>query len=110
MSRDQHRPNSLRVGDSLVVAASVGLLTGLVEGIGLLILQKTRWAGLIGNVFFVSPPILYVSPLVDFFLFAVAALALAVLFRIARRPVPTSLLFSLPIFLMLFDWLTLLLS
>lgn len=110
MSPDQHRIEAFGRREIFAVAASFGLLTGLVEGAGLLILQKSRWAGRTIDIFFVPPGILYVSPCVDLFLFVAAAFALAGITRLSRRLPPNQPLFFLLLFLMLFDWLMLALS
>ena len=65
-----------RVVPVFLFAASLGLLTGLVEGALRLSLQRLGWLNWSAASVPVRAPILWVAPLVDLFLFLTVALAL----------------------------------
>jgi arylsulfatase A-like enzyme len=93
--------------DLLLIAASVGLLTGLVEGAALRYLQNSRWAGETINCLLVPRGILYVSPLTDLLLFVVLGFLGAGICRISRGRVPGKFLLFLLSLMAVFDWLAL---
>jgi arylsulfatase A-like enzyme len=97
----------LRSADIFTLAASFGLLAGLLEGGGLFFLQKGPWAGETINTFFVPRAILYVSPLTDLALFVAIAFLTAAIFRLTRLPSRDLTLFFVVMFLLVFDWLSL---
>jgi len=100
----------LRPTDILTLAASFGLLAGLVEGAGLFFLQKGPWAGETINIFFVPRRILYVSPLADLVLFVAIAFLTFCICRLIRLRSPDLPLLFMVIFLLVFDWLSLVLD
>jgi len=100
----------LSLGSLLTLAAAFGLLAGLVEGAALFFLQKGPLAGETINLFFVPMRILYVSPLVDWALFVAVALATAGVVRLFRATPPDLPILFMVIFLLGFDWLSLLLD
>jgi arylsulfatase A-like enzyme len=88
----------------LLPAAWFGILAGLVEGAGLLAFQKINWQQW-GATIHVSPPILWISPLVDLVFFLGVALAVLVASRIwPRIPAFRSAVFAFAA-LTLYDWL-----
>ncbi|HEX3352282.1 MAG TPA: sulfatase [Terriglobales bacterium] len=90
----------------LLVGAWFGIVTGLVEGLGLLLFQRINWRQW-GRMMHVSKEILWVSPLVDLILFLLVALAVWLVSRIFKRmPAIPVLLFILS-FMAAYDWLTL---
>jgi hypothetical protein len=97
----------LRISELITLAAAFGLLSGLVEGACLLLLQKSRWAGGTINIFLVPRRILYVAPLADLFLFVAAALLTAGVWRLLRRNGDTQAVLFMLIFMLVFDWLSL---
>jgi arylsulfatase A-like enzyme len=94
------------LSDVLFLASAFGLLSGLVEGATLLLLQKSRWAGGTIDIFLVPRRILYVSPLADLFLFVAVALLTAALWRLLRRGDQTQAVLFMLIFMLVFDWLS----
>ncbi len=90
----------------LAVAVWFGIVTGLVEGAGLLLFQRLNWARW-GPMLHVSEPILWVSPLVDLTFFLLLALISTLIGRLVPRvPVLKVLVFVL-LALSVYDWLTL---
>jgi arylsulfatase A-like enzyme len=89
-----------------LVAVWASLVTGLVEGAGLMLFQRLNWASW-GPMLHVSAPILWVSPLFDLAFF----LALAGLVMLAARILPRLLALPVLVFLLsglaVYDWLTL---
>jgi arylsulfatase A-like enzyme len=90
----------------LLAAAWFGILTGLVEGAGLLLFQRINWANW-GPMLHVSAPILWISPVFDLIFFLALAVTAALIARIAPRwPMLRALIFLLS-FLAIYDFLTL---
>ena len=96
----------LSSGAIFTLAASAGLLAGLVEGPSLFFLQKGPLAGETINAFFVPRAILYVSPLVDVVLFVVIAFLTLGICRLARLAAPDPPMLFIILFLLVFDWLS----
>jgi arylsulfatase A-like enzyme len=90
----------------LLIAAWFGVVTGIIEGAGLLVFQRINWARW-GPMTHVSAEILWVSPVVDLILFSCLALATRFISQWWRRMNSLQVLFFLLTFLSLFDWLTL---
>jgi arylsulfatase A-like enzyme len=90
----------------LVAAIWLGLFTGLVEALGLLLFQHLNWRNW-GQMLHVSLPILWISPIVDVGFFTlVFFIALVLKSVVPRLPVVSALGFILS-FLAAYDWLTL---
>jgi len=94
------------VGVILTLAASAGLIAGLLEGPALFFLQKGPFAGETINAFFVPRSIFWVSPLADLVLFVVIALLTYGACRLARLSNPNQPVLFIMIFLVVFDWLS----
>ena len=89
-----------------MVAAWLGLVTGLVEGAGLLLFQRINWARW-GAVSHVSAEILWISAVVDVAFFSLIALIIALAGRYVRPlPVLRAIVFVLTV-LAAHDWLAL---
>lgn len=96
-----------RARSVLVFAASLGLLTGLVEGALRLALQRLGWLGWSMASIPVQRPILWIAPLFDLFLFLAVALALVAAARLIPA-IPLQRVAALVLtFLAFFDWLAL---
>src|SRR4030088_736199 len=97
---------SVTTGRMLLLAAGFGLLTGLVEGLGLLAFHGFPWFTLNSRIpEGVSSEILWISPIVNLILFLMMGLILAALGRLMpRRPIVRIALF-LFLFLAIVDWL-----
>jgi arylsulfatase A-like enzyme len=98
-------PVSTSIWSLLLTAIWFGVVTGLVEGAGLLLFQRINWARW-GPMTHVSFQILWVSPIVDVTLFACLALAISCASWLLRR-INAFQIVGLLTFLALFDWLTL---
>ena len=96
-----------RAYDLFSLSASVGLLTGLVEGGALLLLQDGRWAGDTINTLLVSRGIFYISPLADAALFLTVGFLAAGICRISRGAVSPKFVMFLIFLAAAFDWLAL---
>lgn len=83
-----------------------GMVTGLGEGIGLLLFQRLNWRQW-GRVMHVSKEILWISPLVDLCFFLLVGSAVAIVARFFRRFPAGRVLASLLIFLTAYDGLML---
>jgi arylsulfatase A-like enzyme len=90
----------------LIIATWFGILTGLLEGLGLLLFQRINWKQW-GRIMHVSKEILWVSPTVDLILFLLVALAVWLFSRLFKTLPATRVLVFLFSFLAAFDWLTL---
>jgi arylsulfatase A-like enzyme len=94
------------VASLLLAGVWLGIVTGLVEGAGLLLFQRINWARW-GPMIHVSAEILWISPLVDLLFFGALALMIGLIARLfPRLPVHRVLIFLLA-FLATYDWLTL---
>jgi len=90
----------------LLLATWFGIVTGLLEGAGLLLFQRVNWA-LWGRVIHVSKQILWISPLVDLLFFLILALLVCSASRLSTRIPSIRVLCFLLSFLAVYDWLTL---
>ncbi len=94
------------VATLLLVALWFAVLTGLIEGAGLLLFQRLNWARW-GPMIHVSEPILWISPLVDVIFFSfLAVIAWLIQYVWFRLPALRILVFAVTA-LSLYDWLTL---
>src|SRR5438094_6238650 len=90
----------------LLIPIWFGIVTGLIEGVGLLIFQRINWAQW-GRVIHVSKQILWISPLVDLLFFLILALLVWSASRLSARIPSIRVLCFLLSFLAVYDWLTL---
>src|SRR5438128_11524800 len=90
----------------LLIPIWFGIVTGLIEGAGLLIFQRINWAQW-GRVIHVSKQILWISPLVDLLFFLILALLVWSASRLSARIPSIRVLCFLLSFLSVYDWLTL---
>ena len=96
-----------RSRDVLVVAAWFGLVAGLLESSGLLLLERLGWATWNMALWGVTAEILWISPAFDLLLFSSVGLALIALARAFPRLPLARLAVFLFSFLAFFDWLAL---
>jgi arylsulfatase A-like enzyme len=92
-------------GAMLLLSAWAGLVTGYVEGAGLLAFQNFGWMNWTMGLFPVGLPILWVSPAFDLILFLVVGVLLAVGGRLAPRFVSLRVAAFVFALLAFFDWL-----
>ena len=90
----------------LVIAIWFGIITGLIEGAGLLLFQQVNWARW-GPMMHVSREIVWISPSVDLCFFLLLALLVYLLAKVVPRIPSIQVLVSLLTFLCVYDWLTL---
>jgi arylsulfatase A-like enzyme len=90
----------------LSIAAWFGIVTGLIEGAGLLLFQRINWAQW-GRLIHVSREILWISPLTDLFFFLILATAVWSFSRLSTRIPAVLVLCFLLSFLAVYDWLAL---
>lgn len=107
-SRDRVAPaGTFQSAEVLVVAVWFGLVTGLVEGAGLLLLQELGWRTRNPSVPPVSLEIIWIAPVFDFLLFGALGLAVIAVGRFfSRIPVMRSSVFLFA-FMAFFDWIAL---
>jgi arylsulfatase A-like enzyme len=101
----KHSAVSFSLLDYLLVAIVFGILTGLVEGAGLMLFQRVNWHSW-GPMIHVSTPILWISPLCDAILFSVLALIGSFLACVIQRCRVTRALMFLFSSLAAYDFLT----
>ena len=90
---------------TVLIAVWFGIVTGLTEGIGLLLFERINWARW-GPMIHVSRPIVWISPIVDTCFFLVVSVLVWLLSRAVRQiPAQQSLIFLLSL-LAIYDWLT----
>src|SRR5579864_7794016 len=90
---------------TVLIAVWFGIVTGLIEGIGLLLFERINWARW-GPMIHVSQPIVWISPIVDTCFFLVVSVLVWLLSRAVRQiPAQQSLIFLLSL-LAIYDWLT----
>ncbi|MBZ5720814.1 MAG: sulfatase [Acidobacteriia bacterium] len=89
-----------------VIAVWFGIVTGLLEGAGLLLFQQINWARW-GPMMHVSEEIVWISPLVDLCFFLLLSIPVALLAKVAPRVPAVRVLVFLLTFLCVYDWLTL---
>jgi len=90
----------------LLISIWFGIVSGLVEGCGLILFQRLNWQSW-GAMLHVSAPIIWVSPVVDVALFVVAGCLVGIAGKInSKFPLCTVLVFVLS-FLTAYHWLTL---
>jgi hypothetical protein len=90
----------------IAIAVWLGVFSGVLEGVGLLLFQRLDWRrwGAMGHV---SKEIIWISPLVDVIFFALVALLVALSARAYCRFPATRVLVFFLAFLSVYDWLTL---
>ncbi|HZP18556.1 MAG TPA: sulfatase [Terriglobales bacterium] len=93
-------------GQLLLLAAWFGLAAGLVEGAGLLWFQRVNWANW-GRIAHVSLPIIWIAPLWDLLLFALAGLGIALLALVVPRLPARRFAIFLFVAMTAYDWLAL---
>jgi len=101
----QHLKNRTELTTLLLIAVWFGMVTGLVEGAGLMLFQRLNWASW-GPMLHVSWPILWISPLSDVIFFVSLALAIGLVARVNPRWPALSMLVFLLSALAFYDWLT----
>jgi arylsulfatase A-like enzyme len=89
----------------LLLGAWFGIVTGLIEGFGFLLFQHINWQNW-GRMMHVSSPILWISPVLDLFLFSALALVCFVLARVVPKLPAMRVLLFLLVGLAVYDWLT----
>ena len=101
----QHSKSRPRLTTFLLLAVWFGVVTGLIEGAGLMLFQRLNWASW-GPMLHVSWPILWISPICDVIFFVSLALAIGLVARVKPRwPTLSTLIFLLSA-LAFYDWLT----
>lgn len=93
------------VSGLLLMAVWFALLTGLIEGVGLLVFQRINWARW-GAMLHVSGPIIWIAAVVDVALFGLIAMVLAGIARGIRRFSAIRVLAFVLSTFMVYDWLT----
>jgi hypothetical protein len=94
------------LADLLLTAVCFGILTGLIEGAGLMLFQRLNWASW-GPMIHVSAPILWISPLSDTIFFSILTLILFCLGLVVTRLKVFRILLLLLSGLAAYDFLTL---
>ena len=93
------------MGTLLLIAAWFAILTGLVEGTGLLLFQRINWARW-GAMLHVSGPIVWISVVVDLLFFGFLVIVIGAAARLLPRlPAIRTAVFVLST-LAVYDWLT----
>jgi len=100
------RQNPVGVPFLVLTAIWFGIVTGLIEGIGLLLFQRINWARW-GPMVHVSKEIIWISPIVDVCFFTAIALLMVFGARLVRRLPALRVLIFVLAFLSVYDWLTL---
>lgn len=90
-----------------VLAASAGLFTGVIEGLGLLLLQTLGWLNWERLQFHVTLEIVAISAAFDFILFSLGGLAWALASVVVRRLKDARFVLVVLASLAFFDWLSL---
>ena len=90
----------------LLAAVWGGIVTGLVEGVGLWAFQRINWARW-GPMIHVSAPIVWISPLVDGCFFVIVALLAWSITRLVQKNPSFRVLAFLLAYFAAYDWLTL---
>ena len=99
------RRNRLGLAFTVLTAVWFGIVTGLIEGIGLLLFQRINWERW-GPMVHVSLPIIWIAPIVDTCFFLFVSFLVWLLSRAARQvPAQQTLIFLLSL-LAIYDWLT----
>ena len=106
LRQDQLTPTTHSLSALLAVATWFGIVTGLLEGAGLLVFERINWARW-GPMMHVSEEIIWISPLVDLCFFLVLAVLIGLLAKVVVRIPAARVLVFLLTFLCVYDWLTL---
>ncbi len=96
-------------GEFLPLAIGFGLITGIVEGLGLVLLHRAHWLNwrLYNRAFWYET--LWITPLVDLILFLLAGFALTLAGLVLKRALVKTFAWFTFIFLAIFDWVIILL-
>jgi arylsulfatase A-like enzyme len=94
-----------RIGTLLLLAIWFGIISGLVEGTGLLLFQRINWERWGPNLH-VSAEIFWISPIVDLILFSAVTLALWAVGCLIRKAGTLQAAVALLTALTLYDWFT----
>ena len=106
MARENSWPGDIpQAVDLLVLSASFGLLTGLVEGGALFLLQDSRWAGETISCLLVARGILYISPLADLLLFILIGFLAVGICWLSRGRISGKFILLAIFMTVAFDWL-----
>jgi arylsulfatase A-like enzyme len=97
---------AVSVATLFATAAWFGVVTGLGEGLGLLLFQRINWVQW-ARVMHVSKEIIWISPVVDLGFFLLIGCAVGLLSRIFRRMPALRVLVFVLTFLTAYDWLML---
>src|SRR5579872_3917678 len=83
----ENSARNVSAGNLLLLSACFGLITGLVEGVGLLAFHGFQWFALNSRIpEGVSVEILWISPIVNLFFFLFNGLLIVLLSRVFPRP------------------------
>ena len=102
---NEHSGDHFSLIDLVLIATSFGIVTGLIEGLGLMLFQRLNWAAW-GPMIHVSWPILWISPIVDLILFVFVALIAWLIGRLLPGVPNHKVLFFVLTALSIYDWLT----
>ena len=94
------------LGTFVLLGTWFGLFTGLIEAIGLLAFQRINWLNA-ARMIHESAEILWVSPLLDLFIFITAGLICAILSRFISKPPWLRIAVFAMAGLAIYDWLSL---
>jgi arylsulfatase A-like enzyme len=88
----------------LPIAATLGLLTGFIEGAGLLLFRHMQWLQwrLANRAFWIET--LWISPFVDFVLFLLLGLLLSLLGMLFSRATAKKIVWFVLVFFVIVDW------
>ena len=100
----QDRFENASIGNLLLLAGWFGIVAGLVEAVGLLAFQRINWKNW-GPAVHVSSQLLWISPLLDVVLFALAALAVGLALRLHPKWNGLAMAAGLLAGLTAYDWL-----
>jgi arylsulfatase A-like enzyme len=101
----QHSKSRPQLTTLLLIAVWFGVVTGLIEGAGLMLFQRLNWASW-GPMLHVSWPILWIAPLVDVTLFLAPASVTALVLGIWPRSTALTILVFMLSLASVYDWLT----
>jgi arylsulfatase A-like enzyme len=93
-------------GDLFLLAVWFGIVTGLIEGVGLLLFQRINWERW-GPMMHASEQIIWISPLVDVILFSILVLAVLAASRLIPKLPAIRITVLLLATLAAYDWLAL---
>ncbi len=103
---NEHSGERFSLIDQILIAISFGIVTGLIEGAGLMLFQRLNWASW-GPMIHVSGPIFWISPLCDAIFFSILTIVVSLVCGFAPRLRTTTVLMFLLSALAAYDFLTL---